>query len=110
MQRNTRPVLFVLVSLLLATLPLAPLTAQASTTTSSFTGGASQVTVNLSNGTNNSVGLDLSRNTTVTSASLFIQPAANVPSPGQLSMDINMDGQPEWAFDQPQYGLSLIHI
>ena len=104
MQRNTRPVLFVLVSLLLATLPLAPLTAQASTTTSSFTGGASQVTVNLSNGTNNSVGLDLSRNTTVTSASLFIQPAANVPSPGQLSMDINMDGQPEWAFDQPQYG------
>ena len=103
MQRNTQPVLFVLVSLLLATLPLVHLTAQATTTTS-FSGGASQVSVEISNGTNNSVGLDLTRNTTVTSASLFIQPAANLPSPGQLTMDINMDGQPEWAFDQQGYG------
>ena len=103
MQRNKRPVLFVLISLLLATLPLTPLGAQ-TTTTTTFSGGSSQVTVDLNNGTNTSVGFDLTRNTTITSASMFIQPNINTASPGQLSMDINMDGQPEWAFDQPGYG------
>jgi hypothetical protein len=102
-QHPTRTALVIL-SLLLVATPLGPLATQASTTTTTFASGGSQETVTFTGGTHNAVGLTLTRNTTITSASMFIRPDPNGASPGQVTLDANQDGQPEWAFNQPGYG------
>jgi len=94
----------VILSMLLVAVPLGPLAAHASTTTTTFASGGAQETVTFTGGTHNAVGLELTRNTTITSASMFIRPDPNGASPGQVTLDVNQDGQPEWAFNQPGYG------
>ena len=101
--RHPYRTVLVMLSLLMVAVPLGPLTAQASTTTTFASGGA-QETVTFTGGTHNSVGLELTRNTTITSASMFIRPDPNGASPGQVTLDVDQDGQPEWAFNQPGYG------
>lgn len=67
------------------------------------TGSVSQ-TVSISGTNHTSVGFDLNRDTTITTANMFIKPDVGAESPGSLVLDLDQDGQPEWAFDQPNYG------
>ena len=69
-----------------------------------FSSGMAEETVTISSGTHASIGLDLTRNTTVTSASFFIKPTSGSTSPGAVSFDANGDGEYEWTFNQTGYG------
>jgi len=103
--RHPSRTVLVILSLLVVAVPLGPLTAQAtSSTTTTFASGGAQETVTFAGGTHNSVGLELTRNTTITSASMFIRPDPNGASPGHVTLDVDQDGQPEWAFNQQGYG------
>ena len=78
--------------------------AQGGTISTFSTGNATEtVTVNTT-GQPSSIGFELDRNTTVTSASFFIKPTISGPSPGALELDVNQDGFPEWAFNDTGYG------
>ncbi|MEK9650827.1 MAG: hypothetical protein VW102_01370 [Poseidonia sp.] len=74
-------------------------------TVSTFSDGTASHTVTVSGGQHGTVGFELQRNTTVTSASFFIRPDSNGPSPGSVDLDINNDGLYEWEFSQPGYGM-----
>ena len=73
-------------------------------TVSTFSTGSAEETVTMSSGQNSSIGFQLDRNTTVTSASFFIKPTISGSSPGVLELDVNQDGFPEWAFNDTGYG------
>ena len=73
-------------------------------TISTFSTGSAEETVTISSSQNSSIGFELERNTTVTSASFFIKPTISGTSPGILEMDVNQDGFPEWAFNGTGYG------
>ncbi len=73
-------------------------------TISTFSTGSAEEAVPISSGQNSSIGFELERNTTVTSASFFIKPTISGTSPGILEMDVNQDGFPEWAFNGTGYG------
>ena len=69
-----------------------------------FSSGSAEETVTVTSGQHGAVGLDLIRNTTVTSASFFLKPDSSGSTPGTVSLDINQDGLPEWDFNQSGYG------
>lgn len=74
-------------------------------TVSTFSDGTASHTVTVSGGQHGTIGFELQRNTTVTSASFFIRPDSSGPSPGSVELDINNDGLYEWEFSQPGYGM-----
>ncbi len=73
-------------------------------TVTTFSSGSAEETVTVVSGQHGAVGFELTRNTTVTSASFFIKPDSSGSSPGTVSLDINQDGLPEWDFNQTGYG------
>jgi hypothetical protein len=75
------------------------------TTMSNFSGGFATVDIML-NGTqtNSSVTIDIPRNVTFVTASLDIEIDAVDDSPGGVWLDIDEDGENEWAFTSPGYG------
>ena len=74
-------------------------------TLSTFSDGTATHTVTVTSGQHGAIGLELPRNTTVTSASFFIRPDSSGSSPGTLDLDINNDGLYEWEFSQAGYGM-----
>jgi hypothetical protein len=74
-------------------------------TVSTFSDGTASHNVTVSGGQHGTIGFELQRNTTVTSASFFIRPDSSGPSPGSIDLDINNDGLYEWEFSQPGYGM-----
>ena len=70
-----------------------------------FSNGTSSNTITVNTtGQTGSIGFELDRNTTITSASFFIKPTTSGPSPGALALDVNQDGFSEWAFNDTGYG------
>ena len=69
-----------------------------------FSTGNAEETVVISSGQHTSLGFDLNRNTTITSASFFIKPATTGSSVGAVDIDANADGVPEWSFNDTGYG------
>ena len=69
-----------------------------------FSSGLAEETVTITSGQHSAVGVELQRNTTITSATFFLKPDSSSASPGSVELDINQDGQPEWSFNQTGYG------
>ena len=69
-----------------------------------FSTGNAEETVTVAGGQHSSVGFDLQRNTTITSATFFIKPTTSGASPGTVEVHANQDGVPEWAFNDTGYG------
>ena len=69
-----------------------------------FSDGTSQHTVTVSAGMHTPIGIELQRNTTVTSSTFFISPDQSSSSAGIVELDVNQDGSPEWSFNQTGYG------
>ena len=87
-----------------------------------FSNGSAETTITVTGGQHSTIGFELERNTTISTASFFIKPDSAGDSPGALELDANQDGTPEWSFNNTGYGhfghqtvfasgnLSLIHI
>ena len=71
---------------------------------STFSTGSASETVTIASGQHAAVGFELSRNTTVTSATFFVTPTTSGSSVGTLEIHANNDGAPEWAFNDTGYG------
>ena len=71
---------------------------------STFSTGSASETVTITSGQHAAVGFELSRNTTVTSATFFVTPTTSGSSVGTLEIHANNDGAPEWAFNDTGYG------
>ena len=69
-----------------------------------FSNGNAEHTVTVSSGQHSPIGFELTRNTTITSASFFVKPAVTGSSPGAVHIDANADGVSEWAFNDTGYG------
>ena len=71
---------------------------------STFSTGNAAETVDITSGQHPTIGFNLQRNTTITSASFFIKPTSTGTSPGIVEIDANADGVPEWSFNNTGYG------
>ena len=71
---------------------------------STFSTGNAAETVDITSGQHTTIGFNLERNTTITSASFFIKPTSTGTSPGIVEIDANADGVPEWSFNNTGYG------
>ena len=69
-----------------------------------FSDGTAEHTVTVNSGQHSAVGFMLERNTTINSASFFMKPDSSGSSPGWVELDVNLDGAPEWSFNQVGYG------
>jgi len=98
--------LFIVAILMVSTLPVTVMHAGAEQTTmSNFSGGFATIEVML-DGTqsNSSASIDFPRNVTFVTASFDIEIDAADDSPGEVWLDIDEDGENEWAFTSPGYG------
>ena len=69
-----------------------------------FTTGNQIETITISSGQATSIGFELERNTTITTAYFFVQPTEGGDSPGSVEIHLNNDSSPEWAFNNTGYG------
>ena len=69
-----------------------------------FSTGNSSETVTITSGQHATFGFELTRNTTVNSATFFVSPPSSGASVGALEIHANNDGAPEWAFNGTGYG------
>ncbi len=103
--RRTGPFLLVLL-LLFQTMAMMPAAANPTGgTVNTFSNGQAQVSVSLIAGTvDTSLGIEVPRNVTFDSASFVVNAKDEVPTPGQVYIDIGQDGVKEWAFEGTGYG------
>ncbi len=103
--RRTGPFLLVLL-LLFQTMAMMPVAANPTGgTVNTFSNGQAQVSVSLIAGTvDTSLGIEVPRNVTFDSASFVVNAKDEVPTPGQVYIDIGQDGVKEWAFEGTGYG------
>ena len=66
-----------------------------------FSDGTSQHTVTVSAGMHTPIGIELQRNTTVTSSTFFISPDQSSSSAGIVELDVNQDGSPSGRLTKP---------
>ena len=98
--------LLVVVILMVSTLPVTVMHASANQTTmSNFSGGFATLDITLNGSqSNSSAQIDIPRNVTFVTASFDIEIDAADDSPGEVWLDIDEDGENEWAFTSPGYG------
>ena len=70
-----------------------------------FSGNQSTIILRFDgNSTNTSAALEIPQNTTVDELRFLLQYQTTDPSPGQLTLDLDQDGIPEWAYQGVGYG------
>ena len=77
-----------------SSIPIA--TANSSGTIETFADGSSSVEVNTNTQSPSTVNLSVGRNTTIGSSSFHLNYDSTNPSPGELTIDVDSDGQYEW--------------
>ncbi len=103
--KRTFPLL-VMVLLLVSIMPLSMVSANGqSTTITTFSGGFATVDLTLNGGAiDNSTTIDIPRNVTFVTASFEVDVDGSDDSPGQVWLDMDEDGDFEWAFTGTGYG------
>jgi len=103
--RRTGPYVLVLLLLLQSFAAISVSANPTAGAVSTFDGGIAAPTVNLIEGQiNTQLGIEVPRNVTFNTASFIINARDEVPSPGQVYIDIGQDGVKEWAFEGQGYG------
>ena len=102
---RTAPLLLVLLLLLQCFAAVTVSANPAGGTVSTFDGGQAAPSVSLTAGVvDTSMGIEVPRNVTFESASFLVNAKDEVPTPGQVYIDIGQDGVKEWAFEGAGYG------
>ena len=84
--------------------PIPPANADGGGSIVNFSDGSAQFQLDFNGQSTSSVSINLVRNTTIENATFMIQTTSSFPSPGQVWLDIDQDGQHEWNFTNPSYG------
>ena len=102
---RTAPLLLVLLLLLQCFAAVTVSANPTGGTVSTFDGGQAAPSVSLTAGVvDTSMGIEVPRNVTFESASFLVNAKDEVPTPGQVYIDIGQDGVKEWAFEGAGYG------